>query len=145
MSQIKKSASFRSRIPVRRAKPVPRRCYSPEPSSYHRQSTSTTTLTATRVATAAAGTKPTHAKHMRRITHESEFDLHGPREKVKRQRQFVADIGGNIGTPAMADATAPNGGIGPVRPKTIYSSSSFSSSDESQESEAPIQVKMVEF
>lgn len=33
MSSIRKSASFRSRIPVRRTKPLPRRCYSPPPQS----------------------------------------------------------------------------------------------------------------
>lgn len=30
MSSLRKSASFRSRIPVRRIKPQPRRCYSPQ-------------------------------------------------------------------------------------------------------------------
>lgn len=142
MSQIKKSASFRSRIPVRRTKPLPRRCYSPEP-DYRRQA-------------ASIYTSPLHGNtHMQRATHESEFNaiqspLIRPREKVKRQRHFEVNADQNTDNPLMADTGLANGGgagsggggvgSGAVRPKTIYSSSSFSSSDESRESEAPLQV-----
>lgn len=62
-----------------------------------------------------------------------------PRQKVKRQRHFVLPSNQSSVTPTVKDTEIVHGEG--IRPKTIYSSSSFSSSDESQESEAPIQVQ----
>lgn len=128
MSQIKKSASFRSRIPIRRTKPLPRRCYSPDP--YRRQAST-------------IYTSP-HRQQMHKTTYESELgpieSLNGPpQQKLKRQRHFVLASNQSAVTSTVQDTEIVNGGA--IRPKTIYSSSSFSSSDESQESEAPIQVQ----
>lgn len=75
MSSLRKSASFRSRIPVRRTKVPPRRCCSPQPIS-------STSMIKT--------------------------------NRNQNKQHLWSD--------------------------TRYSSSSYSSSDESQESEAPLQV-----
>lgn len=126
MSQIRKSASFRSRIPIRRAKLVPRRCYSPEPCKNR-------------------STSPMYDQHQ--IINDAKPKSHSEqrvsKQKMKRQRHFattitkqVQDIPNSSNNTSMVSA-APNI---PARPKTIYSSSSYSSSDESQASESPPQV-----
>lgn len=123
MSQIRKSASFRSRIPIRRA--VPRRCYSPEP--HRNQST----------------------RAMYEQNH-NDFDVqpynHGEqrisKQKMKRQRHVATTLAQHNMAKANHDPSASNFAAA-TRPKTIYSSSSFSSSDESQESEAPPQVRLI--
>lgn len=128
MSQIRKSASFRSRIPVRRAKPAPRRCYSPEP--YKNLLT-------------AAMFEPNHNDYEPKPYAEPRIS----KQKMKRQRHVATTLAQHAqhtavkpGTDTSMTATVTNFGS-PTRPKTIYSSSSYSSSDESQESEAPPQVR----
>lgn len=126
MSQIRKSASFRSRIPVRRADPTPRRCYSPEP--YRNQASSTYS-------------NQCHTEH---FTYESKqfnpLEQRNNKHKVKRQRHLAStmDQKHTKTTTSINDVSMANNAS--TRPKTIYSSSSYSSSDESQESEAPLQV-----
>lgn len=126
MSQIRKSASFRSRIPIRRAKPVPRRCYSPEP--YKNRSTSS--MYDHHEITSDA--KP-HSHSEQRIS----------KQKMKRQRHIATTIQAqhlpNPSNDTSIMSAAPNI---TARPKTIYSSSSYSSSDESQASESPPQVQV---
>lgn len=95
MSSIRKSASFRSRIPVRRTKPLPRQCYSPPPLS------------------SAASS----------INHNISRPAYS-----KRHRHPIWSRGATNASTNNKCAT--------------YSSSSYSSGDESQESEAPIQVKV---
>lgn len=95
MSSIRKSASFRSRIPVRRTKPLPRQCYSPPPLS------------------SAASS----------INHNISRPAYS-----KRHRHPIWSRGATNASANNKCAT--------------YSSSSYSSGDESQESEAPIQVKV---
>lgn len=127
MSQLRKSASFRSRIPVRRAKPVPRRCYSPEP--YKNQSTSSMY---DQEHSSSYATKPfNHAEQ--RIS----------RQKMKRQRHVATTLAqqSQHSTKSNNDTSIISVPNFPGRPKTIYSSSSYSSSDESQESESPPQVQ----
>lgn len=120
MSQIKKSASFRSRIPIRRAKPIPRRCYSPEP--YKNRSTSSM-----------------YDQHQ--ITNDAKPQCHSEqrmsKQKIKRQRHFATTTTNPSNDTSIMSA-APNIS---ARPKTIYSSSSYSSSDESQASESLPQVR----
>lgn len=137
MSQIRKSASFRSRIPIRRAKPVPRRCYSPEP--YRNLSTP---AMYDQSHNNDYDTKPmcNHGNNEQRIS----------KQKMKRQRHIAATttmLAQQHAQQHSANKTGNDASItsvtnfpAPIRPKTIYSSSSYSSSDESQESEAPPQV-----
>lgn len=125
MSQIRKSASFRSRIPIRRAKPAPRRCYSPEP--YRNRSSSSMF---------------DHHDMISDTKQQSCSDQRISKQKMKRQRHVATTIQAQH-TPNLMNndtsilSTAPKI---PTRPKTIYSSSSYSSSDESQVSESPPQV-----
>lgn len=125
MSQLRKSASFRSRIPVRRAKPVPRRCYSPEP--YTNLST-------------ASMFDQDHSSYETKHTNHAEQRIN--KQKLKRQRHVATTLAQQSqhsakSTNDPSTISVPNF---PGRPKTIYSSSSYSSSDESQESESPPQV-----
>lgn len=134
MSQIRKSASFRSRIPIRRAKPAPRRCYSPEP--YRNQSTPAMYEQSNRH-NHDYDTKPLYNNGEQRIS----------KQKMKRQRHVattLAQQAKHISAKPNNDAsiTSVTNFPATVRPKTIYSSSSYSSSDESQESEAPPQVRL---
>lgn len=121
MSQIRKSASFRSRIPIRRTKPVPRRCYSPEPYVHKKKA----------------------EMHDQSYNNYETKPQHINKQKMKRHRHIATATA----TATAQHTTKQNNEISntnfPVplgRPKTIYSSSSYSSSDESQESEAPPQV-----
>lgn len=125
MSQIRKSASFRSRIPVRRAKPVPRRCYSPEP--YRKLSTSSMC-------------DQDHSTYDTKPFNHAEQRI--SRQKMKRQRHVATTLAQQSQHSAnpINDTSIISVPNFPGRPKTIYSSSSFSSSDESQESESPPQV-----
>lgn len=109
MSSIKKSASFRSRIPVRRTKPLPRRCYSPPPS-----------------ATSTINYHNNSANKSRSVPVSSQ-------QHTKQNRRIWSN------DTSMASQTASS-----AQPN-VYSSSSYSSSDESQESEAPIQVNNIWF
>lgn len=123
MSQIRKSASFRSRIPIR-ARAAPRRCYSPEP--YKNLSTSTMY-------------EPNHNDYVTKpIRNHGEQRI--SKQKMKRQRHIATTLAQQAQhtnkTNNDASITSVTNFPG-VRPKTIYSSSSYSSSDESQESEAP--------
>lgn len=138
MSQIRKSASFRSRIPIRRAKPVPRRCYSPEP--YRNLST---LAMYNQSHNDDYNTKPmcNHGNNEQRIN----------KQKMKRQRHIAATTTMLAQQHAQHSSNKPGNDASitsvtnfpaPIRPKTIYSSSSYSSSDESQESEAPPQVQI---
>lgn len=125
MSQIRRSASFRSRIPVRRAKPTPRRCYSPEP--YKRQTTD-------------------EVFHQHQNDYDTKQHNHVDqklnKQKMKRQRNVAITLAKmqNLARPSKDTSTDTSASNFPARPKTIYSSSSYSSSDESQESESPPQV-----
>lgn len=113
MSSIRKSASFRSRIPVRRTKPLPRRCYSPPPLSNVSSSTDYHSSNPNKSRGTAQATTATN-KH-----------------KQRHPIWLPQPLNTSASGPAMASnktATA------------TYSSSSYSSSDESQESEAPLQV-----
>lgn len=97
MSSIKKSASFRSRIPVRRTKPIPRRCYSPP-------------------ALSSAASPISNNKQQRSIsaqTRKGHYRIWSHRSQA------------------------------PLSKCATYSSSSYSSGDESQESETPIQAKVI--
>lgn len=134
MSQIRKSASFRSRIPIRRAKPTPRRCYSPEP--YRRRNHSAM------LDQSHNDDEHLHRPHRHQSVYGDKQDQRHTKLKLKRQRHLASTV-------AHHTQNKPNGSINDnntnnsmasTRPKTIYSSSSYSSSDESQESEAPIQV-----
>lgn len=118
MSQLRKSASFRSRIPIRRTKPVPRRCYSPEP--YRKRS---------------AMLDQNQNDHLHETKHQEQRNS---KLKLKRQRHLASTVAHNQHKPNATSIT--DNSMASTRPKTIYSSSSYSSSDESQESEAPIQV-----
>lgn len=128
MSQIRKSASFRSRIPVRRTKPIPRRCYSPEP--YKNRSTPTMF-------------ESNHNDYELKPYAEQRIS----KQKMKRQRHVATTLAQNAQHTATTKPSNDTSMItaanftSPTRPKTIYSSSSYSSSDESQESEAPPQVR----
>lgn len=129
MSQIRKSASFRSRIPIRRAKPAPRRCYSPEP--YRNQSTH-------------AMYDQNHKDYDTKSMYNN-GEQRISKQKMKRQRHVattLAQQAHHIAAKPNNDAsiTSVANFPAPIRPKTVYSSSSYSSSDESQESEAPPQV-----
>lgn len=135
MSQIRKSASFRSRIPIRRTKLVPRRCYSPEP--YRNPST-------------PAMYDQSHNDNDNNYGTKSMFNHHSneqriSKQKMKRQRHIATTLAQQAKQPAKPSNDASitsvsNFPVASIRPKTIYSSSSYSSSDESQESEAPPQV-----
>lgn len=92
MSQLRKSASFRSRIPVRRTRIPVRRCCSPQPSS-------------SASAVMSCGGKKTGGDNKGRQQNSSTINF---------QNHFW--------------------------PERRYSSTSYSSSDESDESEAPFQV-----
>lgn len=136
MSQIRKSASFRSRIPIRRTKPAPRRCYSPEP--YRNLSTPAMYDQSHN----DYDTKPmfNHQSNEQRIS----------KQKMKRQRHIATTLAQQAQQPAKPTNDASitsvsNFPAASIRPKTIYSSSSYSSSDESQESEAPPQVPYILF
>lgn len=114
MSSIKKSASFRSRIPVRRTKPIPRRCYSPPPLSINHIDSNNT-----------AGTRPTvhHTKKGRYNNHHH----HRHQQQQNQQQHHLWS----------------HGSYAPSSKCATYSSSSYSSGDESQESETPVQVKVI--
>lgn len=119
MSQIKKSASFRSRIPIRRAKLPPRRCYSPEP--YRHSSMFDPGQNNYDVKPFNYGEKRISKQKIKRQRHVA--------TTLAQQTQFKTESTKDITNfPAAA------------RSETIYSSSSYSSSDESQESESPPQV-----
>lgn len=61
--------------------------------------------------------------------------------KLKRQRHLASTVAHHAQhKPNGSINDNSNNSMASTRPKTIYSSSSYSSSDESQESEAPIQV-----
>lgn len=66
------------------------------------------------------------------------------KQKLKRQRHIATTLAQQAQHTAKpsndASITSVTNFPAPIRPKTIYSSSSYSSSDESQESEAPPQV-----
>lgn len=133
MSQIRKSASFRSRIPIRRAKPTPRRCYSPEP--YRKRNHPAMLEQSQNV------DERQHHHHNHQSVYGDKQEQRHTKLRLKRQRHLASTV-------AHHTQHKPNGSINDnanssmasTRPKTIYSSSSYSSSDESQESEAPIQV-----
>lgn len=130
MSQIRKSASFRSRIPIRRAKPVPRRCYSPEP---YRQRSSSSMYD--------------HHEIIGDAKQQSYLDQRISKQRMKRQRHVATTIQAQhipnpMGNDATMMSTTPKIS---ARPKTIYSSSSYSSSDESQVSESPPQVHKFQY
>lgn len=125
MSQIRKSASFRSRIPIRRAKLTPRRCYSPEP--YKNLST------------------PSMFDQSHNETHiYNHSEQRSSKQKMKRQRHVSATQAQQVHhtTSSINDTSATSANNFPTRPKTIYSSSSYSSSDESHESESSPQVQI---
>lgn len=131
MSQIRKSASFRSRIPIRRAKPTPRRCYSPEP---YRKRNHSAMLDQSQ-------NDDEHHHHNHQSVFEDKQEQRHTKLKLKRQRHLASTVAHHIQhkpNGSINDNT--NNSMALTRPKTIYSSSSYSSSDESQESEAPIQV-----
>lgn len=118
MSQIRKSASFRSRIPIRRTKLAPRRCYSPEP--YKNLSTPS-------MFDQSHNETNTYTHSEQRIN----------KQKMKRQRHISATQAHQV-----QHTTRPINDTSATRPKTIYSSSSYSSSDESHESESSPQVQL---
>lgn len=130
MSQIKKSASFRSRIPIRRAKPLPRRCYSPEP--YRNQST-------------ASMFNPNQTNIETKQFNYGEKPI--SKQKMKRQRHIATTLAqqSQHTTESTNDSSIISVTNYSTRPKTIYSSSSYSSSDESQESESPPQVHYYDY
>lgn len=132
MSQIRKSASFRSRIPIRRAKPTPRRCYSPEP--YRKRNHSA-------MSDQSQNDEEHHHRHQS-ICGGDKQEQRYTKLKLKRQRHLASTVAHHAQHKpnglSINDNT--NHSMASTRPKTIYSSSSYSSSDESQESEAPIQV-----
>lgn len=110
MSSIRKSASFRSRIPVRRTKPTPRRCYSPPPLS--------TASSSREFGLHQHNNNNNNSNKSRKVSHNH-----------KNKLKHVWPPNGT--TASGATITTAN---------AAYSSSSYSSSDESQESEAPLQV-----
>lgn len=120
MSQIKKSASFRSRIPIRRAKLPPRRCYSPEPYRH------------------SSMFDPGQNNYDVKPFNYGEKRISKP--KIKRQRHIATTLAqqAQFKTESTKDITN-----FPARTENIYSSSSYSSSDESQESESPPQVHTI--
>lgn len=124
MSQIRKSASFRSKIPIRRAKPVPRRCCSPEPFN-------------NRSIASMYDQQPQIISDDKPKIHS---DQRMTKQKMKRQRNIATTIPKQsiVKDVSNSSSTTPMNISG--RPKTIYSSSSYSSSDESQVSECPPQV-----
>lgn len=130
MSQIRKSASFRSRIPIRRSRLAPRRCYSPEPYNYFK--------------TAAMCEQNQNDYDTHPICNHGDQRI--SKQKMKRQRHVATTLAQHAQhtTKLSKDASITNISA-PIRPKTIYSSSSYSSSDESQESEAPPQVEYIRF
>lgn len=112
MSSIRKSASFRSRIPIRQAKIVPRRCYSPPPSS---------------VASSSIGCQNSHHQRPSTDNHNSKLRALSAQRSNSHKRgrsMWSHETNGNGQNALLA----------------TYSSTSYSSSDESQESEAPPQV-----
>lgn len=115
MSSIRKSASFRSRIPVRRTKPLPRRCYSPPP----------------RTSVSSSTEYRTSNSHKSRDTAQVTTN--------KRKQKHPIWLPQPLNTSASGPTMATN-----KTTTTTYSSSSYSSSDESQESEAPLQVNLYE-
>lgn len=120
MSSIRKSASFRSRIPVRRTKPLPRRCYSPPPLS--------TVSSSTEYLSSNAHKSRDTTKQPTTTTTTSTTNKYKQKHPIWLPQPLNTSASG----PTMAtNKTA----------TTTYSSSSYSSSDESQESEAPLQVK----
>lgn len=116
MSSIRKSASFRSRIPVRRAKPLPRRYYSPPPLS---------------TVSSATEYRSSNTNKSRDTTVETS-NKHKQKHPIWLPQQLSTSASG----PTMATKNTTT---------TAYSSSSYSSSDESQESEAPLQVNIIIF
>lgn len=132
MSQIRKSASFRSRIPIRRAKPLPRRCYSPPPYPYRTMQNQSDNDN--------CFYNNSNDKQEIRTAVDGHHFQHHNKHKVKRQRHIMLEnpmASSTIGHDDSIETTAINS---TARPTTMYLSSSYSSSDESQESEAPIQV-----
>lgn len=116
MSSIRKSASFRSRIPVRRTKPLPRRCYSPPPLS---------------TVSSSAEYRSSHSHKSQDTSQAAATTTASNKYKQKHPIWLPQQLNTSASGPTMAAnkvATA------------TYSSSSYSSSDESQESEAPLQV-----
>lgn len=85
-------------------------------------------------------TKPMHNNGEQRIN----------KQKMKRQRHVATTLAQQAhhtakSTSNDASVTTATNFPASARPRTIYSSSSYSSSDESQESEAPPQVKSIRF
>lgn len=144
MSQIRKSASFRSRIPIRRAKPLPRRCYSPPPyvnrTMFNQSDNDNYIYDRSNNIESIKPAAGCQNYHNHRQHHQN-------KQKAKRQRHIMLPNATPVSTinhdeSMSMDTTTITA---TARPITMYSSSSYSSSDESQESEAPIQVKCFDF
>lgn len=76
------------------------------------------------------------------VKQQNHSDQRISKQKMKRQRHVATTIQAqHIANPMNNDTTMMSTASKiPARPKTIYSSSSYSSSDESQVSESPPQV-----
>lgn len=144
MSAITKSASFRSRIPVRRTKPLPRRCYSPPPLS-------TTVRTIKTTASASAIDQHRYmqeqqqqqqeqsSRHSVNARNRGRLQRHQSKSKHHHHYQQQQHHQHQQQQQPMWTSHGPSAKLNKC---ATYSSSSFSSGDESQESDEPVPEKV---
>lgn len=129
MSSLKKSASFRSRIPVRRTNPLPRRCYSPPP-LLNAEQTIRTTASASAISNylqEQQEEQPNRGRNLVLSKNRKNNCNNNSNQQNRRSRQHACLM-------TYASSAA--------KKIPTYSSSSYSSGDESEDSDEPIQEKV---